>query len=114
RLHPLHDVLPLLRFRQYLLKHREQLLLCKRAVGPYAAVFTQHRSISATLQACAIHPRGVNGSSAAEISQLVPSPASFSCGTRPLSKLRAPARSSGYTRSLASIKGPMSQAHTVP
>ena len=31
-----------------------------------------------------------------------------------LSKLRAPARSSGYTRSQASIKGPMSQGHTVP
>jgi hypothetical protein len=79
-----------------------------------SAVFSQPRSISATLQAWATHPRGVEGDSASKISLIEPRHASPRCGTSPSRKPRAPARSSGYTRSHASIKGPMSQGHTVP
>ena len=39
-------------------------------------VFTQLRSTSATLQACAMQPRGVNGASASKISLIVPRPPS--------------------------------------
>jgi hypothetical protein len=35
-------------------------------------VFTQHRSTSATLQACATQPRGVNGSSTSKLSLMEP------------------------------------------
>jgi len=40
--------------------------------GTSSAVFTQQRSASATLQAWAMHPRGVYGSSASKISLIVP------------------------------------------
>ena len=43
------------------------------------AVFTQQRSTSATLQACAMQPRAMCGSSASNTSLIVPSPASFKC-----------------------------------
>ena len=39
-----------------------------RSASPCAAVFTQQRSTSATLHACATQPRGVNGGSASKIS----------------------------------------------
>ena len=46
-------------------------------------VFTQHRSTSATLQACATQPRGVNGSSASKISLMEPIQASLRCAVAP-------------------------------
>ena len=61
----------------------------------YPAVFTQQRSISATLQAWATHPRGVKGGSASKISLMVPRHASPRCGTSPSRHCRALARSAG-------------------
>jgi hypothetical protein len=46
-------------------------------------VFTQHRSTSATLQACATQPRGVNGSAASNISLMEPIQASLRCAVAP-------------------------------
>src|SRR5215510_7190665 len=54
-------------------------------------VFTQHRSTSATLQACATQPRGVNGSSASKISLMEPIQASLRCASKPWRQRRAPA-----------------------
>ena len=54
----------------------------ERSAGVSAAsvlVLTQHRSTSATLQACAAQPRGVNGSSASKISLMEPIQASLTC-----------------------------------
>src|SRR4029434_9673299 len=42
------------------------------------SVFSHARSTSATLHACAIQPRGVNGSSESKISLIVPMPSSDS------------------------------------
>ena len=60
-----------------------------------SAVFTQQRSISATLQAWATHPRGVKGGSASKISLMVPTQASPRCGTKPSRHCRALVRSAG-------------------
>ena len=49
----------------------------------------QHRSTSATLQACAMHPRGVCGASASNTSLIDPTQAWFRCGTNPSRKTRA-------------------------
>ncbi len=81
--------------------------------GPLA-VFTQDRRTSATLQACATQPRAVNGDSASKISPIVPKQKSSSAPSNPSRKCRAVARSSGWTRSHASMNGPISQAQTVP
>ena len=78
------------------------------------AVFTQQRSTSATLQACATHPRGVNGSSASNISLIDPTHASSRWGRNPSRKRRALGAPSGCARIQASMNGPMSHAHTVP
>ena len=83
-------------------------------VEPAHAVLTQHRSTSATLQAWAMQPRGVNGGSASKISLIEPTPASSRWATSPPRNARAPARSSGWTLSQASTNGPISQDQTVP
>jgi|SRR6266853_3675905 len=70
----------------------------ERSAGASAAsvlVLTQHRSTSATLQACATQPRGVNGSSASKISLMEPIQASLTWASKLCSKRWAPARSSG-------------------
>src|SRR5712675_464429 len=70
----------------------------ERSAGASAAsvlVLTQHRSTSATLQACATQPRGVNGSSASKISLMEPTPAWLISVSTPARKLRALSRSSG-------------------
>ena len=54
-------------------------------------VFTQQRSTSATLQACAMQPRGVYGGSASKTSLIEPMHASFRCGTKPSRSWRAAA-----------------------
>ena len=59
------------------------------------AVFSKQRSTSATLQAWAMQPRGVNGGSASKTSLIVPMPASARCGSKPSRKCRAIARSLG-------------------
>src|SRR5271165_3195946 len=65
--------------RQYRSFHRSPL---KLSVPPaltarrQSSVFTQQRSTSATLQACATQPRGVNGGSASKISLIEPRHAS--------------------------------------
>jgi hypothetical protein len=59
------------------------------------AVFCKQRSTSATLQAWAMQPRGVNGGSASKTSLIEPIPASARCGSKPSRKCRAIARSSG-------------------
>src|SRR6185503_12069410 len=56
------------------------------------AVFTQQRRASATLHACAMQPRGVNGGSASKISAIVPSPKSPRSAITPSRKRRAPTR----------------------
>ena len=58
-------------------------------------VLAQHRSTSATLQACATQPRGVNGSSASKISLMEPIQASLTWASKLCSKRWAPAWSSG-------------------
>src|SRR3984893_18253921 len=59
------------------------------------AVFSRQRSTSATLQAWAMQPRGVNGGSASKTSLIEPMPASARCGSKPSRKCRAAARLSG-------------------
>jgi hypothetical protein len=59
------------------------------------AVFSKQRSTSATLQAWAMQPRGVNGGSASKTSLIEPRPASARCGSKPSRKCRAIARSLG-------------------
>ena len=56
---------------------------------------TSARNASATLQACAMQPRGANGGSASQISLIVPMHDLLSCSSRPPSKRAAPAVSSG-------------------
>src|SRR4029434_323960 len=76
---------------------RDSLALVARCVGSAGCcaacglVFTQHRSTSATLQACATQPRGVNGPSASKISLMEPIQASLRCASKPCRKRRAPA-----------------------
>jgi len=82
--------------------------------GADAPVRIQARSTSATLQACATQPRDVNGGSASKISLIEPIVASPRCASNPDRKRRAPALSSGWVLSHASINGPISQAQTVP
>jgi hypothetical protein len=62
---------------------------------PYSPVLTQQRSTSATLQACAMHLRGVKGGSASKISLIEPTPASSKWQTNPSRNRRAPLLSSG-------------------
>src|ERR1700759_870788 len=93
---------------------REEGDLAERPSVGDTAVFTQQRRTSATLQAWAMQPRGVNGGSASKISLMEPMQPSFKCGSKPARNLRALAKSSGFTFNQASINGPMSQAHTVP
>ena len=59
------------------------------ALSTHRAVFTRTRSTSATLQACATQPRGVNGGSASKISLIVPIAASPRCASNPDRKPRA-------------------------
>ena len=54
-----------------------------------SAVFAQQRSTSATLQAWATQPRGVNGASASKISLIEPTQASLRWSTKPSRKRRA-------------------------
>ena len=62
-----------------------------------------------------MQPRGVYGASASKISLIEPMQASLRCGAKPLEECRAPRRvSSGWTRSQASMYGPISHAQTVP
>src|SRR6185503_5393393 len=72
-----------------------------------SAVFTQHRSTSATLHAWAMQPRGVKGGSASKISLIEPTHASSKCGTNPSKNFRAPALSLGCTFNQASTIGPI-------
>src|SRR4029077_9781522 len=59
------------------------------------AVFSKQRSTSATLQAWAMQPRGVNGGSTSKTSLIEPMPASARCGSKPSRKCRAIAGSLG-------------------
>ena len=80
------------------------------------SVRTSPRSTSATLQACATQPRGVNGASASKISLIEPMQRVAQVVRRARSS-RRPSAASGRPDgplSQASTKGPMSQAHTVP
>src|ERR1700689_5341881 len=55
----------------------------------------QHRKTSATLQACAMHPRGVKGGSASKISLIDPTQACFKWSSKPSRNLPAPSKSPG-------------------
>src|SRR5262249_35796359 len=57
------------------------------------AVLAHARSTSATLQACAMQPRGVNGGSASKTSLIDPMHASARCCWNPSRNRRAPTRS---------------------
>src|SRR5689334_13078451 len=78
------------------------------------AVFTHERSVSATLHAWAMQPRGVNGASASATSLIEPTHASPRWSASPCKKRRAPARSSECSFIQASRKGPINHGHTVP
>lgn len=68
---------------------------------------------SPTVQAWAMHPRGVNGASPSKISLNVPRPCEVICFPSGSRKRRAALRS-WYTRRWAKTNGPISQPHTVP
>src|SRR5262249_2472214 len=75
---------------------------------------TQQRSTSATLHACAMHPRGRNGGSAAKTSLIDPTHASLSSCWKPIKSARTLSGLSPYSFTHASTNGPISHAHTVP
>src|SRR6266581_4463622 len=79
----------------------------------YARVARQALKTSPTVQAWAMHPRGVNGASPSKISLNVPRPCEVICFPSDSRKLRAALRS-WYTRKWAKTNGPTSQPHTVP
>jgi hypothetical protein len=75
----------------------------------------QQRSTSATLHACAMQPRGANGSSASKISAIVPTTELVEVIDQPAQHARAPVRGHrGDSAASASMNGPISQPHTVP
>ena len=78
------------------------------------SVLIHARSTSATVHACAMQPRGVNGCSASKISLSVPTPASSRCAAKPSRHCRAPPGRPGWIFSHASMNGPTSQPQTVP
>ncbi len=62
----------------------------QRVTGNDPRSACKHLSTSATLHACATHPRGVYGASASKISLIVPMHASDKCGTNPSRNRNAP------------------------
>src|SRR5271168_3222873 len=80
----------------------------------HAAVFTQQRSTSPTLHACATHPRGAKGGSASKTSLMEPRHASPNWPIAPVRNERASVLFSGWSFSQASTKGPSSHVQTVP
>src|SRR5438270_8093685 len=72
----------------------------------FSKVFTQARKTSATLQAWAMQPRGVNGGSASKISAIEPIQPSSKCVSNALRNFLAPSLSCGFTFSQQSTKGP--------